>query len=106
MGRRIRWLGALMIACMGLVVFQLVNIQLVKAKSLQNDPNNPRVSVLKYRNPRGEILAADGTVLAKSVPRPPGTNTVDYPYKYVRQYLQGPLYAGITGYYSPLYYGL
>jgi len=47
MGRRIRWLGAIMIACMGLVVFQLVNIQLVKAKSLQNDPNNPRVSVLK-----------------------------------------------------------
>ena len=106
MGRRIRWLGAIMIACMGLVVFQLVNIQLVKAKSLQNDPNNPRLSVLKYNNPRGEILAADGTVLAKSVPRPPGTNTVDYPYKYVRQYPQGPLYAGITGYYSPLYYGL
>ena len=75
MGRRIRWLGAIMIACMGLVVFQLVNIQLVKAKSLQNDPNNPRISVLKFNNPRGEILAADGTVLAKSVPRPPGTNT-------------------------------
>jgi peptidoglycan glycosyltransferase len=105
MGRRIRWLGAIMIACMGLVVFQLVNIQLVKAKSLQTSPYNPRVAALRLSNPRGEILAADGTVLATSIPTPAATNKLDYPYHYVRQYPQGPLYAGITGYDSPLYYG-
>ena len=105
MGRRIRWLGVIMVACLGLVVAQLVNIQLVKAKQLQSSPFNPRVSSQQYINPRGTITAADGTVLAKSVPTPAGTDTKAYPYHYVRQYPQGPLYAGITGYDSALYYG-
>jgi penicillin-binding protein A len=105
MGRRIRWLGVIMVLCLGLVVAQLVNIQLVKAKQLQTSPNNPGVAAQKYVNPRGQILAADGTVLAQSVPTPAGTNRTEYPYDYVRQYPQGPLYAGITGYDSALYYG-
>ena len=105
MGRRIRWLGVLMVACLGLVVIQLVNIQLVKAKQLQNSPFNPRVAAQKDNNARGNIYAADGTLLATSVPTPAGTNKVDYPYHYVRQYPQGPLFAGITGYDSALYYG-
>jgi peptidoglycan glycosyltransferase len=44
-------------------------------------------------------------VLAKSVPTPASTKRADYPYDFVRQYSQGPLYAGITGYDSALYYG-
>ena len=85
---------------------QLVNIQLVKAKQLQSSPFNPaRSPSQQYINPRGTIYAADGTVLAKSVKTPAGTDTADYPYQYVRQYPQGPLYAGITGYDSALYYG-
>jgi peptidoglycan glycosyltransferase len=102
MGRRIRWLGVVMVACLGLVIAQLVNIQLVKAKALQTSPYNPRVQVLQYNNPRGDILASDGTVLAKSVPTPASTKNSEYPYDYVRQYLQGPLYSGITGYASAL----
>jgi penicillin-binding protein A len=105
MGRRIRWLGVIMVVCLGLVVAQLVNIQLVKAKQLQTSPNNPRVASQAYINPRGSIYASDGTVLAASVPTPAGTNQAAYPYDYVRQYPQGPLYAGITGYDSALYYG-
>jgi peptidoglycan glycosyltransferase len=102
MGRRIRWLGVIMVACLGLVIAQLVNIQLVKAKSLETSPYNPRVEVLQYNNPRGEILASDGTVLAQSVPTPAGTNRTDYPYDYVREYPQKGLYGGITGYASAL----
>src|SRR5271154_5560259 len=105
MGRRIRWLGVIMVVCLGLVVAQLVNIQLVKAKALQSSPFNPRIASQHYVNPRGTIDAADGTVLAKSIPTPAGTDTKQYPYHYVRQYPQGPLYAGITGYDSALYYG-
>jgi penicillin-binding protein A len=105
MGRRIRWLGVIMVLCLGLVVAQLVNIQLVKAKQLQTSPFNPRVASQQYINPRGAIYAADGTVLAQSVKTPAGTDTASYPYQYVRQYPQGPLYAGITGYDSALYYG-
>src|SRR6202041_421128 len=98
MGRRIRWLGVIMVVCLGLVVAQLVNIQLVKAKQLQSSPYNPRVASQKYINPRGTISAADGPVLAESIPTPAGTDTTNYPYHYIRQYPQGPLYAGITGY--------
>jgi penicillin-binding protein A len=105
MGRRIRWLGVIMVLCLGLVVAQLVNIQLVKAKQLQSSPYNPRIASQKYINPRGSIYAADGTVLATSVKTPADTNTTSYPYQYVRQYPQGLLYAGITGYDSALYYG-
>jgi peptidoglycan glycosyltransferase len=105
MGRRIRWLGVIMVLCLGLVVAQLVNIQLVKAKQLQSSPFNPRVASQQYINPRGTIYAADGTVLAKSVKTPAGTNSTAYPYQYIRQYPQGTLYAGITGYDSALYYG-
>ncbi len=105
MGRRIRWLGVIMIACLGLVVVQLVNIQLVKGKTLQTSVNNPSIASLRDNNGRGDILAADGTVLAKSIPTPAGTNTNDYPYNYVRQYSDGPLYAGITGYDSILNFG-
>jgi penicillin-binding protein A len=105
MGRRIRWLGVIMVACLGLVVAQLVNIQLVKAKQLQTSKFNPRVSSQQYINPRGTITAADGTVLGQSVPTPAGTDTKAYLYHYVRQYPQGPLYAGITGYDSALFYG-
>jgi peptidoglycan glycosyltransferase len=105
MGRRIRWLGVVMVACFGLVVVQLVNIQFGKAKQLATSPDNPRVVSQEYANDRGTILAADGTVLAKSEPTPTGTNRKAYPYDYVREYPQGPLYSGITGYDSALYYG-
>ena len=104
MGRRIRWLGVFMLVCFGLIAVQLVNIQFVKAKQLANSPSNPRVASLKYENPRGTIYAADGTtVLAKSVAASPGQ--YKYRYTHIRQYPDGPLYAGITGYDSPLYYG-
>ena len=104
MGRRIRWLGVFMVLCFGLVVAQLVNIQLVKGKQLTNSPHNPRVAATADVNPRGEILAADGTVLAKSIPTPAGTNRQAYPYDYVREYPQKNLFSGITGYNS-IYYG-
>ena len=42
----------------------------------------------------GSISAADGTVLAQSVPTPAGTDTRRLSVHYVRQYPQGPLYAG------------
>jgi peptidoglycan glycosyltransferase len=104
-GRRIRWLGVIMVVCLGLVVAQLVNIQLVKAKQLQSSPYNPRVAALEYVNPRGSISAADGTVLADSVRAPASAKAQGYAYQYVRQYPEGPLYAGITGYWGPYYSG-
>jgi cell division protein FtsI/penicillin-binding protein 2 len=65
MGRRIRWLGLVMILCFALVVVQLINIQFRKAGALANSPNNPLVSSKADDNFRGEIYASDGTLLAK-----------------------------------------
>ena len=96
MGRRIRWVGIIMVLCFALIIVQLANIQFGKAHKLATSPYNPRVALLKYDNQRGIIYAADGTtVLAKSVATP--KNTSGYPYHYVREYPEGPLYAGITG---------
>lgn len=43
-------------------------LQPVKGKTLQSSSNNPRVAATRSSNARGEIIAADGTVLAKAVP--------------------------------------
>jgi peptidoglycan glycosyltransferase len=105
MGRRIRWLGVLLIACLGLVAAQLVNIQLVKAHQLATSPFNPRIAAQRADNPRGTISASDGTILAKSVPTPGGASNA-YPFQYQRQYPNGPLFAGITGYAGSIFYGM
>ena len=67
MGRRIRWLGLILMVCLGLVIAQLVNIQLVEAPSLRASVNNPSNQSKVYDNNRGNIYASDGTILADSV---------------------------------------
>jgi len=103
MGRRIRWLAIVLVACFAAVLIQLVNIQLREATKLNNSPKNMRNAFKAYDNQRGDILASDGTVLAQSVrvTSPPS----GFPYQYRRQYSTGSLYSGIVGYSSPAYYG-
>jgi penicillin-binding protein A len=94
MGRRIRWLGVVLILCFGLVIAQLTNIQFHRASALANSSDNPVNHVVNYDNQRGEIFAADGSVLAESVrvtPHTPGT------YEWTRKYPTGPLFAQIVG---------
>ena len=98
MGRRIRWLGVVMVICFGLAIVQLVNIQVVKAPSLRASDANPRNEGKQYENQRGDIYASDGTLLAESVKSSSG------PYHYMREYPQGSLYSQVVGY-SDEYYG-
>ncbi len=91
----------MLILCFTLVLLQLVNVQFRKAAALAHAPDNPRNQVDKYDNQRGLILAADGTVLAKSVKSPSG------PWQYQRVYPGGSaasLYSSVVGYDS-LEYG-
>ncbi|HEX3794642.1 MAG TPA: hypothetical protein VHV57_09085, partial [Acidimicrobiales bacterium] len=95
MGRRIRWLGLVLIVCFVLVLLQLVNIQVRKASSLNASAENPRNLAKQFDNDRGTIRAANGTVLARSV-------KIDHPttYQYRRTSPTGTLFAGIVGFWS------
>jgi peptidoglycan glycosyltransferase len=94
MEKRIRRLGIFMVLCFVALFIQLNNIQVVKAHNLATSPNNPAVIQTERTQPRGEILASDGTVLAQSVVAPAG----DY-YKYQRTYpaATAGLFANIVG---------
>jgi peptidoglycan glycosyltransferase len=82
------------------VLVQLVNIQYRQANALANSPQNPRVAVERFDNPRGDIVAADGTVLAQSTK----VSSAAGEYQYQRSYPtagplgDGSLYSQIVGY--------
>ena len=98
MERRIRWLGVVLVLCfLGLFV-QLNNIQIVKAHALATSPSNPRVVQVERNDPRGDILSADGIVLASSIP------SSGY-YRYQRAYnpYTAVLFSQIVGFDSIIY---
>jgi peptidoglycan glycosyltransferase len=88
-----------MLLCFVALFIQLNNIQIFKANSLANNPDNPRVFAADHDQPRGAILSADGVPLATSVP---SLGTVN---KYKRLYdpYTATLFSQIVGYDSPIY---
>jgi peptidoglycan glycosyltransferase len=71
--------------------------QLWASSSLAARQDNLHEVVREQSIDRGRILAANGQVLAKSVPR----KTADGRRIYVRRYPHGPVFAQVTGYSSP-----
>jgi penicillin-binding protein A len=71
--------------------------QLWASSSLAARQDNLHDVVREQSIDRGRILAANGEVLAKSVPR----KTADGRRIYVRRYPRGPVFAQVTGYSSP-----
>ena len=69
-----------------------------QSADLQHDPRNTRTAVHDFSRPRGDIVSADGTVLAKSVP----TNDS---LQRVREYPRATaaLFAHVTGFFSFTY---
>ena len=65
----------------------------INANALNADPRNRRALYHEFGAPRGSILTADGTVIAKSDPSKDA-------FVYQRHYANGPVYAPITGYFS------
>jgi len=72
---------------------QLNNLQVRLAPSLKSSHFQPTLNADPFAHPRGEIVSADGAVLAKSTPTNDG-------YGELRSYPLGPLFADITGYYD------
>jgi peptidoglycan glycosyltransferase len=87
-----------MLALFVLLLGQVTYIQVVASDRLADNPANAtRQLIAEYRVDRGSILAADGRTELALSRKSPGQ------LKYQRRYPQGPLYAGITGYYSIIF---
>ncbi|MDQ3761463.1 MAG: penicillin-binding protein 2 [Actinomycetota bacterium] len=86
------------LAVMGMIVLLLANttyIQVVSADTYRTDPRNRRVLLDEYSRQRGQIIAG-GLALASS-------EETGGQLRFLRTYLNGPLYAPVTGYYSLRY---
>ena len=95
MNRRIRRLGVALVVLFGLLFLQVSYLQVFAAGRIANNPANAtRQIIAEYQVDRGTIFAADGTALALSSPTHGRTI-----YGYARTYPDGPLYAGLTGFY-------
>jgi peptidoglycan glycosyltransferase len=69
-------------------------IQLGRSTELSKHPLNRRLAIDEEKIKRGEILAADGTLLAESIP------SDDESFVWKRRYPQGALFGQITGWYT------
>jgi peptidoglycan glycosyltransferase len=95
MNKQIRLLGLGLLVCY-IALFAMLNyVQVFHAQALNDDPLNSRKIVRDFDQPRGQIIAADGTVLAKSVPSAPGD-----PFALQRVYPTGDLFGHVTGYFN------
>ena len=98
MERQIRRLGAAMLVLFVVLLGQVTYIQVFASQRLADNPANARRQLIaEYGVDRGSILAADGRTVLASSRTSPGE------LKYQRRYPQGPLYAGVTGYYSIIF---
>jgi len=93
--RRLSILATVILLLFVLVAAQSANIQFFRAKALDISPINPRNTQSSTNVTRGEIIAADGTVLARSVLTAGSSNN------YKRIYPLGSLTAGLVGFLSP-----
>ena len=93
MNKQIQRLGLALMAMFVALFAQLNYVQVVRADKLNDDPRNTRNATRDFARARGFVQAADGAVLARSVP-------TDGVFKRQRQYPEGDLFAHITGYFS------
>lgn len=96
MSRRLSILASAILVLLVVIAVQSANIQLFRANALDASSINPRNLVVSSTSPRGKIIAADGSVLAESVP-------VGSKGLYRRVYPYGALTAGLVGFVSPFY---
>jgi peptidoglycan glycosyltransferase len=94
--RSIRRVAIAMVVLMLILVVQLTHLQVVDSTKLADDPQNIRTTIHDFARARGEILSADGDVLARSV-------VAKDQFKRQRDYPQGALDGYVTGYFSFIY---
>jgi peptidoglycan glycosyltransferase len=97
MDRRVTWVGTVLLLCFVLLFVQMNNLQVRQAAALNANPLNSHITSVPstFFEPRGEIISADGYVLAYSRPS-------HDQYKYLRVYptRTADMFSDITGYYA------
>lgn len=94
MNRQILRLGIGLLIAYLVLFAQLNNLQFFRAEGLTTHPSNSRPLVEDFGAPRGEIRAADGTVLARSIELDDGA------FARQREYPLSELFAEVTGFIS------
>ncbi|HEY6731770.1 MAG TPA: penicillin-binding transpeptidase domain-containing protein [Solirubrobacterales bacterium] len=93
MNRQIVKLFAFIVVLFGVLVGFTSWWSVFDAEALKEKDANKRLLFEQQQIPRGRILAADGTVIAKSVPKGTGSSK-----RYVRRYPEGALFGHPIGY--------
>ncbi|GAB3573754.1 penicillin-binding protein 2 [Amycolatopsis endophytica] len=97
MNKPMRRVGIAMITMVVLLLANITYIQVVKADDYRTDSRNRRVLLEEYSRQRGSIVSQfNGQVLAD-------VTDTDDKLKFERHYINGPMYAPVTGYYSVRY---
>jgi peptidoglycan glycosyltransferase len=91
--RSIRRLGVALIVLYAALFVQLNVVQVLRAEEYNDNPANTREIVRDFSRPRGSIISADGTVLARSI-------EVGGRFERQREYPTGDLFGPITGWFS------
>jgi len=89
----VRRAGYVVVALLLVLIGQLTYLQVFDAKKLADDPRNSRGYLRSFNRPRGEIVSADGEILARST-------RVDDEYGWQRTYPFEDLFAQTVGYQS------
>lgn len=85
-----------MLVLYGALFLQLNVIQVIRAGHYNRSPGNVRAVKRDFDRPRGQIISADGAVLARSAPDPGE-------FKYRREYPESDLFGQVTGFFSFTY---
>ena len=96
MNTPLRRVGLAMLAMVVLLLANATYIQVIKADDYRSDARNRRVLLDEYSRQRGKILTSDEVIIAN-------VKSTSGRLQYQRTYLNGPMYAPVTGYYSVRY---
>lgn len=97
MNRQLRSLAIALLACYVALFARLNWTQVVRAGELNDRPDNGRAIARDFNRPRGDIVTADGALVAHSVEATEGS------FKYQRTYPTKDLFAHTVGSYSLLF---
>ncbi|MFI1950385.1 peptidoglycan D,D-transpeptidase FtsI family protein [Streptomyces xinghaiensis] len=93
--RQIRHLSAFFLLLLVALLLNASRIQVIDAEEYEDNQANRRKNITRYSAPRGDILV-DGEPVT-------GSRDTGERLRYERTYVNGPLYAPVTGYASQIY---